>query len=265
MDKQSRCGGSKQDVYAGECWSPVFTGRAMNGGYASAIGCGGDSPLRLPVRMGSCSRQGKRGRNEDSCSIDSALSFAAVSDGIGGAPFGDVASRVACNAAIEGFRACGDVEGAFRHAAEAVAKVMAWLGPESANSGATLLVASCDGLTLRLAWAGDTVAFRARSGSLELLTPAHRGCRPNVITSGVGAWASPGFGRLDFGLLPADRILLCTDGVWAGRLGERVLLEELARDDNPGLVAMAIADKARSLGDDDATAVVLVADPPDPS
>ena len=216
---------------------------------------------RQPIRVGFSSRQGCCGPNEDFCVVENALSFVAISDGMGGAPFGDVASRVACNAAAEGFRIYGDVSKAFRHASDAVAQVMGWMGSEGANSGATLLMASYDGFALRLSWAGDTLAFLARNGALIRLTVPDRSGESNAITAGVGAWRNPEFHCSSVGFQPGDRILLCTDGIWASGLSERDLLKGLASQDNPGLAALAIVDNARVMGNDDATAVVLVVSP----
>lgn len=113
---------------------------------------------RLEVVASACSERGSRALNEDSFMI--AGDFMCVSDGIGGAPHGDIVSRVCCGAlADEWRRESTDEDGmvrAFCAADDLVNRVSCYLGK---GSGATLVAAARCGEKMVFGCVGDSAAW----------------------------------------------------------------------------------------------------------
>ncbi len=208
------------------------------------------------LRVGMASHVGPRKRNEDFAAMSWQADFFAVSDGIGGAPFGDVMSRVACNAAVRAFDEGADVLEAFAVANEAASLVSDLLG---SRSGATLLLAERKEWTLRMVTAGDTRAYLWRGGHLEAVTGTGRAHpNSNALDKAVGyGLVEPDEAIVD--LIVGDRVLLCTDGVWES-IDEGCLCELLGSDDNAPLVADNIAWEAARVGNDNCTCICVFVD-----
>lgn len=71
---------------------------------------------KLSISIGLASKRGPRERNEDAAAVSVHHDFLAIADGIGGAPLGDVASTLCCNAALRHYDSTRDLEAAFAQA-----------------------------------------------------------------------------------------------------------------------------------------------------
>lgn len=203
----------------------------------------------------------------------------AVADGMGGHRGGDVAAQ----SVVDALRALqnGDVAVSARSAMDALAEANARIFARNTDlgeqAGATVVVASIEGATLHLAWAGDSRCYRIRGGVAELLTHDHsvvqqlvdaglltadaaaRHPQANVITRALGVEQACEVDRRSLPIEAGDRFLLCSDGLSRSladtdqltgdlvALADRLVETALARDgsDNLSLVLLepvAVAD-----------------------
>ncbi len=215
---------------------------------------------KLAFRVGGATVTGPRSKNDDAYRIDGHAGLIAVSDGVGGAPDGDVMSRVATGRALEAYAETRDLAAAFTAANDTAVHVAHLI--DNSTCGATLLLAAFDQERLAVAWAGDTVAYRVREGLLEQLVRTERAEGTNALTSAIGYERGLAPSLEIYDMRAGDRFLFCTDGVWEpylGVIGTDRLVERLSEHDNAPLLAHAIVEEAAAAGTDNATAVVLVA------
>lgn len=220
---------------------------------------------QLAFRVGGASRTGARVKNDDAYRIDGSAALIAVSDGVGGAPDGDVMSRVATGRCVEAYAEGQDLLSAFASANRTAAHVARLL--DSPDSGATLLAATFSNEGLNVAWVGDSVAYRLHGGVLGLITEIGRLGDANVLEAAVGYEDEVAPHVAECEVAPGDRFLFCTDGVWEPfekTLGPGRLSDLLCEHDNAPMLARAIVDEAVGNGTDNATAVVLLALPDEP-
>ena len=189
-----------------------------------------------------------RRRNEDAFHVDDALGVYIVSDGMGGHAAGDVASRMAIEAALGALEPYSRlIRGAQSGAADLAlfsrtlqqivqtanrAVYMASLSnTELQGMGATLTVLLILGRHAMMAHVGDSRLYLCRGGDVHLLstdhTMAYDAARlglitfedvhehpfSNELTRAIGTQASVEVDTLAFGLAPGDRLLLCSDGL----------------------------------------------------
>lgn len=209
-----------------------------------------------------------------------------VADGMGGEPAGDVASRIAANTLREAFPdpPRGDLglalKQAYRLANEAVFKA----GEEEATfagMGTTLTAALLHGRYATVANVGDSRAYLMRGDGLTQVTRDHtvvaeevakgrvnaeaarRDPRRNLLTQAIGNQA-----RLDsklpnifeLTLLPGDRLLLCSDGLYD--VLDDVDIRRTLLGQEPEVAARALVALAKERGTrDNASAVVAAAIP----
>lgn len=227
------------------------------------------------VRVGGYSVAGRRERNEDYYLIDRERSLWVVSDGIGGAPFGDAASRVACNALPEAWDTAASGSGSASDAlCEAIRSVDTCLSQFSRllggeGTGATVLAAHLEGGSLITASVGDSGVFLLREGTLSRVGEDGRiSSYSNALDEALGYSLDlrPRVEVID--LIHGDAVLLCTDGVWSTQgysdmasalLGSTDPLG-VASDGNPQEMAFRVV-KGSDMSDN-ATAVVLVFEEP---
>ncbi len=183
-----------------------------------------------------------RTRNEDAFGLAEDPPLWVVADGMGGHRAGARASRVAVDALIRFFREGADLPVAERLAAAVGAAhdavVEDALGdPARTGMGCTLVAAAVAGETLHVCHAGDARCYVGRGSTLEPVTRDHsvvaelglaegealRHPMRNVVTRAVGVSPGGGASYAAHRLRGAERVLLCTDGLWS--LGTR---EELA-------------------------------------
>ncbi len=232
-----------------------------------------------------------RTNNEDAFHVDDTLGLYIVSDGMGGAASGEVASSlaveevarqlVAQRAAIEAIRT-GDedfqqLRGLLRKAVLAANKAVYDEGQrlsQHKGMGCTLtclLVVAGHGM---LAHVGDSRAYLLREGTAHQLSNDHTlaaelvrsGAIPpeklrthmyaHVLSRVIGHQTGVEVDLLPLSVLPGDRLLLCSDGL-SQYLELDQVATELGSDDFNGLPARLIA-HANSAGGRDNITLVLV-------
>ena len=208
-----------------------------------------------------------RERNEDRwLTRDHAgVTLIAVADGVGGEAGGDVASTVAIEALARSFAAPSFRGSARTTLGDAVrqanAAVLEAAKDERFPRAATTLVAAAiRGREAAVANLGDSRAYLIRGRAIRQLTTDHGGEEASSITRFLG---DPRGVQPDIfveTLRPADRLVLCSDGltrhVTPEEIAVRMALEPARAAD--ALVALA---KARG-GEDNITVIVYAARPP---
>jgi protein phosphatase len=209
-----------------------------------------------------------------------------VADGMGGHPAGDVASQIAMNTLIAAFPTLPDgdlglaLKQAYRRANEAVFQA-GEDEPAHAGMGTTLTSALLHGKYATIAHIGDSRAYLLRGDALTQVTRDHtvvadevaqgritaeaarRDPRRNVLTHVIGTHPRlesklPAIFELT--LLPGDRLLLCSDGLY-DVLDDGEMRRAIVEQD-PGDAARQLVEAAKERGTrDNATAVVAAAIP----
>lgn len=185
-----------------------------------------------------------------------------VSDGMGGAKAGEVASALSVEGVLAGMVAAAKSgpppnDQTLRAVIERVSKNIhqAAKRPDRRGMGATLTAALVQGRTAFVAQIGDSRAYLLRDGKLGQVThdqsyvqmlvdagmmtaeEAERSPRKNIIMQVMGqATVKVALGRID--LRPNDRLLLCSDG-----------LTNVLEDAMICAVARPPADLARAVGE----------------
>jgi PPM family protein phosphatase len=247
------------------------------------------------IEMGAKTDVGRvREGNEDSFRVMPEIQLMIVSDGMGGAACGEVASGLAvetiaaqCSegaiaesgaAAVEGRTEFSGRTNRLLEAVQSANRIIhesAQEDPAKRGMGATVVAAWLEGLKLSLVHVGDSRAYLFRAGALEQITFDHtlvaEQVRVGILTpqqADSSAWQSVLIRALgpdaavevdvgEYQLQPGDVILLCSDG-----------LTHMVRDAEIGRVlaemrsAQGVAEKLVKLanqsgGDDNVTAVVM--------
>lgn len=214
---------------------------------------------------------GTRAKNEDSFLVDAERHLWAVSDGIGGAPFGEVISRVSCNYLSHAWEAAAPLhpeipdrlETTIRLVDSYVSQLSDLLGNE--GSGATLTVAHYDDHTLHLASIGDSRSFLLRESTLKQISNDGRvSTMTNALDQALGYHMALKPDITSFVPQPGDVLVICTDGVWATQSLESMLRaitegmepDRLAVQGNPQRMAYRLTQGSDMT--DNATAVVVL-------
>lgn len=191
-----------------------------------------------------------RQNNEDSFASEADISLFVVSDGMGGAEHGEVASAIAVATVAQHCRnALADpklpLEGAahpgltaatnrllsaIRSAHSAIYRLSA-SDPALRGMGATIVAAWVQGDTLSLAHVGDSRAYRLRHGNLEQLTSDHslvaeqvrlglltseqaaESHLQTILTRALGHSEAVEVDAQEHQILAGDTFLLCSDGL----------------------------------------------------
>jgi protein phosphatase len=199
-----------------------------------------------------------RERNEDAFLVphpdvqDNEPWVVAIADGLGGHPAGDEASAITVETlGRELSRHVGGLDNAVQAAHTAV--TTAAVDPAKAGMGSTVIVALVDSNRAELAHVGDSRAYLIRDGSAIQITTDHS--RSGYLTQAVGLGTiSPEMIMVD--LAPGDRLLLCTDGLFA--LMSDLVIEQLATQDELDGACDLLVDAALTAGGYDNVTVVLV-------
>ena len=232
----------------------------------------------LTLAMAASSERGARLGNEDSAWYGDDI--ACVSDGIGGAPFGDVMARLCCGAFGEAWRsalgAVGDAAERWKLGEwcmyQAFASVDAFVSKASSclgeGSGATLVAVAACGGELVFGRMGDSTAYiLCDDGELTHVFGDDHGrssAGGNALRTAMGyhVLQNSGQASLQTARVPMRdgmKVLLCSDGVW-DQLSAARLAELLSRTDDPRTAARGIVLEAAEAGgdrSDNATAVVI--------
>lgn len=240
-------------------------------------------PPESRVRSGVSAIQSDQGlvkdANEDSATIislsravggeSSSLRLITVADGVGGAAYGELASKIASSAAPA--RVCrrfidelsGDTEAimnsAFEAAHQRVEKVAAYANKSMASTLTMSLILKNQ---LRVAHAGDTRAYEvdARNETVRRLTEDHRlsqnGVASHVITRAVGSRNPvPDIGAEEE-LHEGNILLICTDGLH-DLVKDEEILDVCALSRMPDELNSKLVDLANSRGGNDNITVAV--------
>src|SRR5262249_9274381 len=188
---------------------------------------GEDQGQPLSFRSAGATDVGRaRDNNEDGFIERSDIGLWAVADGMGGHSNGEVASRMVCDA-LQDFQPTGTFEDVVERASERVRQVNDYLMRTAAgsdpldHSGSTVAMLFLRGTRSAVLWAGDSRVYRLRAGRLEQLSRDHslealEGSlitKSSVITRAVGVQPDLTLDLHRDTVLPADRFLLCSDGL----------------------------------------------------
>ncbi len=231
------------------------------------------------VSSGSSHQGTVRARNEDAFVDRADIGLWAVADGAGGHGAGDVASAAVVGALADlppGLSA-SEMMAQVRLRIGAVHTDLQRRGAASADRdlmASTVVVLLARGSHFACLWAGDSRAYLLREGSLcqvtrdhsvvqelveaGLLAPEDAENHPdaNIITRAVGAEDALELDKVSGRILPGDRLLLCSDGLFKA-LAEGDIETRLAAGDGADeFIAAALAAGAR----DNVTAVVVSAE-----
>lgn len=198
-----------------------------------------------------------------------------VADGMGGHAKGDVASRVAVETIGEAFQSgSANPEDLLREAfsaANARVHVMGAEDPLGMGTTAVALLLQPEGAWV--AHVGDSRAYRWRNGSMTRLTedhswvfqevahgrmtPAEAATHPrrNALLRSIGTEDDLPADVRAVELLPGDRVLLCSDGLW-DELDEATLGDALGAGEPAECVGRLIELANRAGGHDNVTAAV---------
>jgi len=198
----------------------------------------------------------------------------AVADGMGGAVAGEVASRIAIEAAMDGDAAAVPPGDRVRAGNEAVVKAVA---DDYTLSGMgttlTLGVFLPDG-TLEVAHIGDSRLYLFREGALDQLTNDHTLVaelvamgqitveqaethpRRHLVTRVIGT-DTINVDEFEVALQPGDRVLLCSDGL-TSMIRDPDIAEILGAASSPSDAAWSLVEGANAAGGADNTTVAVV-------
>ena len=192
-----------------------------------------------------------------------------VADGMGGAPAGDVASRLAVDTFLTHVRdqlSAPDLAEAL-HAANAAVHAASQADPQRAGMGTTLTAAWISGDSVRIAHAGDTRAYLLRAADLRQLSEDHTrlqeliragrasaaGARDhparNILTRALGVAAELEGDLIESELAPGDTLLIASDGLH-GVLPDERIGSLLATPDLPEALAKLIVATTTAGGPD---------------
>lgn len=251
----------------------------------SAVAKPTDAALEtLRLETGAVSERAGRERNEDIAVAvplgplgpEHEAFLLAVADGLGGHPAGEVASRIAVDTLREALATPpeGDVglalRQAYRKANDAVFQA-ATSEPTHLGMGTTLTSAVLRGKYATIANVGDSRAYLLRGGALTQVSRDHTeaarsgrpGARGGALTHAVGT--NPKLDSklpdiFELMLLPGDRLLLCSDGLYA--VLDDAALHQTLSGGEPASAARDLVDLAQQRGTtDNASAVVAAAIP----
>ncbi|MBZ0300147.1 MAG: protein phosphatase 2C domain-containing protein [Anaerolineae bacterium] len=206
---------------------------------------------------------------------DARIGLFVVSDGLGGHPDGDQASRLAVRLISEQFderAASGDI---LPTLVELVQEANTELRLRYPGSGATLTaVAVCDRQAF-IVHVGDTRAYVVAEGALTQLTDDHTLARrlvemgrmtlEDIVGHELTAVLYRALGQADvievdtrtYELPPDSRLLLCSDGLWRMVEDDR-MLEIILNEPNPQEACDKLIALANHLGGEDNVSAVVV-------
>jgi len=244
--------------------------------------------------VAACTDKGRvRPINEDSYRISPEHSLFVLSDGLGGAAKGEVASAMAVEAVIASLPENGAAEAHGKSAAHpclsdqtnplvcaikaANRKVhdQGMRDPSCRGMGATIVAARITGGRLSLAHVGDSRAYLFRSDRLEQLTSDHSLVAEqvrqvlmtpeqadaselqSVLTRALGTEESVEVDADEIELFPGDSLLLCSDGL-TRMVPESEISAILAQASGVQVAAERLVSRANDHGGHDNVTVVVV-------
>jgi len=249
---------------------------AMSAGRGAAIGCAAGLTHAGLVRE----------TNEDAVHVDAEARLLVCADGLGGLPYGEIASRIAVERVVAAIkplaaagrgRASGLWQGRLRRAFFEAHEAVMTAGRERGAVGgiATTLVAAV--VTVRRAHVchvGDVRAYRWRRGGLRRLTDDHSVVfdsvrsgaltveqarlhpHRNLVTQAVGLAEGFAPSSSSVSMASGDLLVLCSDGLWE-TLSEDQLAGALDVERTPQAIAESLLDRALEAGGPDNISVIV--------
>jgi protein phosphatase len=228
-----------------------------------------------------------RTNNEDSVSLDEAVSLAVLADGMGGYNAGEVASNMATTfirtelgrwlreassgATDTEVRRAMDI--CVDNANRAIFNA-ANSNPQYAGMGTTLVVAVFRGPRLLIGHVGDSRAYRLRSGRLQQITRDHSllqeqidaglitpeqaafSANKNLVTRAVGVEDTVLLETHLHEVQPGDVFLLCSDGL-SDMLDDTSIAQVLQMHDSLPAAGAALVEAANDAGGKDNISLIL--------
>ncbi len=219
------------------------------------------------------SKTGRRSNNEDAFRVFANPEISGwtgiVCDGLGGHPKGEVASETVAGIIVGYWETHQDepdspdkVQQACTEASKVIDGITVPL--RIAEMGTTMVMASLRADMLTVAHVGDSRCYVVRPGEGLLYQTADHTALSfgwEVVTrcfiSYRPAKASPEIRQ--FAVMPGDRILICSDGLYKSMPTE-VLLERMMDEKAPEEVLEAFDDLCEKSGDDNYTAILAYVD-----
>ncbi|MEW5806726.1 MAG: Stp1/IreP family PP2C-type Ser/Thr phosphatase [Acidobacteriota bacterium] len=239
----------------------------------------------------------KREHNEDSCIADPNIGFFAVADGMGGHAAGEVASRIAVDAAYDFFKnhidsssegnaACTPglprdttlLKQAILNANRSIISSVRSNG-ELRGMGTTIVAAKISGDTLTVGFVGDSRAYLIRKGRITQITTDHSWVNEqiknglmrksdaeghplrNVITRALGINENVAVDVTNQKLEHDDILILCSDGLNTSLSDHEILDSVIAhKGHNKDIerIGHDLIEKANSNGGEDNTTIILI-------
>jgi PPM family protein phosphatase len=249
---------------------------------------------QIHLDVAACSDTGRvRPINEDSYRISLDQNLFVLSDGLGGAAKGEVASAMAVEAVMSTLRENGAAGSAGKpasraelsdetnflvHAIELANRQIHEHGMRDAGCrgmGSTIVAARICGTRLSLAHVGDSRAYLFRAETLQQLTSDHslvaeqvrRGLMnhqqaaaselQSVLTRALGTEKSVDVDADEIELFPGDSLLLCSDGL-TRMVSESEIAGIMAEAPAVRFAAERLVDRANENGGQDNITVVVV-------
>jgi serine/threonine protein phosphatase PrpC len=200
----------------------------------------------------------RRARNEDAFLIDEALGLFVVADGMAAHAAGDVASRLAIGAFREGLPGTpiADAILAANHAVWQQARD----NPAQSGMGTTLTAVMLDpasNSSFTVGHVGDSRLYRLRGERLEQLTRDHSIAGTSMLTRAIGTHSEVEVDVFRTPVAPADRYLICSDGL-TGMVHDEDLRAMLLQDKGLDAICGDLIEAANLRGGvDNITAIVI--------
>jgi serine/threonine protein phosphatase PrpC len=226
-----------------------------------------------------------RETNEDTVCVAGEGRLLACADGLGGLPFGEVASRIAVARLVDELeprvarRSAGRggwsrrLRHAFLAAHEAVVAASHERGAEG-GIATTLIVAVITARRAHVCHVGDVRGYRWRRGALRRLTDDHSVVfdavrsgaltveqarlhpRRNLVTQAVGLPDGIAPSTTTVPIAPGDVLMLCSDGLWE-TMSEAEMEASLHVERDPDAIAESLIQRALAAGGPDNASLVV--------
>jgi protein phosphatase len=229
--------------------------------------------MPLEYAVGHATRTGKRERNEDfvgavtpeAGELAARGALLALADGVSGEGSGREAAEYTVRGLLADYYATPETWEVPRALDRVLSAINRWLVAQGAvdktraGMATTLSLLVLRGNRYIIGHVGDTRVYRLRNHEMSLLTQDHVWDRPDmrhVLKRAMGLDQHLMVDYSDGELLPRDKFLICSDGVWEP-LGNKRIHELLLLHDDAQRAADALADAALSAGGaDNASALV---------
>ena len=229
--------------------------------------------MPLEFAVGHATRTGKRERNEDfvgavtpdAAELAARGALLAVADGVSGEAAGREAAEYAVRGLLADYYATPETWEVPQALDRVLLAINRWLVAQGAvdktraGMATTLSLLVLRGNRYTIGHVGDTRVYRLRAHELNLLTQDHVWDRPDmrhVLKRAVGLDQHLMVDYADGELMPKDRFLICSDGVWEA-LGSQRIHELMLLHSDPQRAADVLVDRALEAGSaDNATALV---------